>query len=260
MTFSPEVYIFLVTVVTAAAILNGATGFGFAIVFVAGVAAVLDPKVGIIVLSLVTPVLTSFALYRHRAYRAVTSRLWMLLVFAIVGSVIGTQILIVLPSYILAILLGIFVFWYALSSIRTGAMQLDPRWERYASPAVGLLGGVVNGTVGASGPVIGSYLVAIGLKGRDWIFAITVIFWTMSVIRVATLAIAGQYTADVVLLGLGLAVPAYLFQAVGFRIQGRFAVDTLQRLILVILLVASAILLWRGIAQFLGVWMAGGTA
>lgn len=110
----------------------------------------------------------------------------------------------------------------------------------------------MNGTVGASGPVIASYVVAIGLKGRDWVFAISVTFWTMSVIRVATLALADQYEPEVVLLGLGLAIPAYLSQAVGFRIQTRSSVETFSRIILIILVIASLNLLWRGISQALG--------
>ncbi len=251
MIFAPETYLFLVVVVLGAAFLNGAVGYGFAVVAVGGFAFVLDPKIGIIVLSLITPVLTTLQLRRHWAFRGVTRRIPVLIAAAMVGSVLGTQLLIILPSYVLAILLAIFALWYAVSSIRRGPMRLPPERERYAAPPVGLLAGIVNGTVGASGPVLGSYLLAIGLRGREWVFAISLVFWSMSFVRTTTLAATGQYQAEIVLLGLALAVPAYLAQRGGFAMQARLSAETFQRVILIVLLLSGANLLWRGIGQAL---------
>jgi uncharacterized protein len=250
-TFPPEVYAFLVVVVCAAAFLNGAAGFGFAIGAVAGFSLVLDPKLGIILLSVITPVLSSLQLRRHWQFRAVTSRMRALLVAGLIGSVVGTQLLIILPSWVLAVLLGLFALWYVTSSLKRGPMRLAPRHERYAAPIVGFVGGVVNGTVGASGPVLGSYMLAVGMKGREWVFAISLSFFTMSCIRVATLGIAGQYQVEIVVLGLALAVPAYFLQAAGFAVQARFSIEAFQRIVLIVLLAASVNLLWRGISQAL---------
>lgn len=85
---------------------------------------------------------------------------------------------------------------------------------------------------------------AIGLKGREWIFAISIVFWSMSFVRITTLAIAGQYRLEIVLLSFALAAPAYVAQAGGFAVQTRFSPETFQRIVLLILLVASANLLW----------------
>jgi len=249
MTFAPEVYVLLVAVTLGAGFLNGAAGYGFAFVAVIGFALVLDPKLAVIVISLITPVLTTVQLRRHWAFRRVTGRLKALLAASMVGTVLGTQLLIFLPSYVLAIVLAIFALWYAISSIRGGPRLMSARVERYAGPPVGLLAGIVNGTVGASGPVLGSYLLALNLKGRDWIFAISLVFWTMSLVRMVALAATDQYRLEIVLLGLGLAVPAYLAQLGGFAMQARLPADTLQRIILLILLLSGANLLWRGLNQ-----------
>ena len=251
MTFAPEQYVLLVAVVLVAGFLNGAAGYGFAFVSVIGFALVLDPKLAVIVISLITPVLTTFQLRRHWAFRGVTRRLKALLAASMVGTVVGTQLLILLPGYALAIVLAVFALWYAISSIRGGPRLMSARVERYAGPPVGLLAGIVNGTVGASGPLLGSYLLGMNLRGRDWVFAISLVFWAMSLVRLGTLAATDQYRLEVVLLGLGLAVPAYLAQLGGFALQARLPAATLQRIILVILLVAGVNLLWRGLSQAL---------
>jgi uncharacterized membrane protein YfcA len=128
-------------------------------------------------------------------------------------------------------------------------MLVTPRAERRIAPAVGALAGVSNGALGASGPILGSYLLALGLTGRHFVFAISLTFAVMSAIRVGTLAVLGAYTLTVVLVGLGLALPAWIGQRLGFWLQGRLSPQAFQRVILVALLAASANLLYRGITQ-----------
>ena len=247
----PEVDATIVAVVIAAAILNGAVGYGFAVVAVAGFAFVIDARTGIILLSVITPVLTTLQLRRHWPARAVVARIRPVWATAVFGSIAGTQLLILLPGWVLAIVLGLFALWYALSSLRREMHRPPPEHERLVAPGVGFLAGVVNGAVGASGPVLGSYLLAIGLRGRDWIFAISFVFWVMSFVRATTLAVAGAYGPGLVPFGLGLAVLAAISQAGGFMIQRRFSPATFQRIVLVVLLLASANLLVRGISQAL---------
>ena len=245
----PEADATIVAVVIAAAILNGAVGYGFAVVAVAGFAFVIDARTGIILLSVITPILTTLQLRRHWPARAVAGRIRPVWVIAVLGSFVGTQLLIILPAFVLAIALGVFALWYAISSLHRGPMRLAPDRERLVAPGVGLLAGVMNGAVGASGPVLGSYLLAIGLRGREWIFAISFVFWVMSIVRGLTLAVAGAYGPGLVPFGLGLAVVAAISQAGGFAIQRRFSPGTFQRIILVVLLLASANLLVRGIIE-----------
>lgn len=251
MISGPDIIATIVAVVIAAAFLNGAVGYGFAVVAVAGFAFVIDARTAIILLSVITPVLTTLQLRRHWAARAVVARIRAVWATAVVGSIAGTQLLIVLPGWVLSIVLGLFALWYAVSSIRSGPMRLTPERERLAAPGIGLLAGIVNGAVGASGPVLGSYLLAIGLRGRDWIFAISFVFWVMSFVRAGTLAVAGAYGPGLIPFGLGLAIVAATSQAGGFAIQRRFSASMFQRIILVVLLLASANLLVRGIIQAL---------
>jgi uncharacterized protein len=248
-TFEPESWIILLVVACVAALINGAAGFGFALVAVIGFSFVLDPKIGIVVLSVVTPLMNALHVRRQWEHRGVTPRLRPVLITGVIGSITGTQLLILLPSWGLAILLGLFTLWYVGSSMKKGPMLLSKSRERYVAPAVGFVGGISNGTIGAAGPVLGSYLLAIGLTGREWIFAINLLFVTMSMVRIGMLGIAGQYTVAIVLLGLSLILPAFLLQRVGVMIGARMSREAFQRIVMVVLLVASLNLIWRGISQ-----------
>jgi len=239
----------LAIVVFVAAAVNGVAGFGFALVVVAALAVVLEPRPAVVLLSLITPAVQTFQLRHHWAFRSVAGRLVPMLVASVVGTIVGSNLLVILPGYALAIALGLFALWYVIGSLRKTPMLVTERTERRIAPAVGALAGVSNGTLGASGPILGSYLLAIGLTGRQFVFAISLTFMVMSVIRVGTLAILGEYTLTVLALGLGLAVPAWAGQRLGFWLQGRLSPTAFQRVILVALLAASANLLYRGITQ-----------
>lgn len=237
----------LVGIMTVASVLNGIAGFGFALVAVAGMAVLLEPKPAVVLMSLVTPVLTTTQMHYHWAFRQVTRRLPSVLFGAAVGAVVGTQLLIVLPGFVLAIALGAFALWFAVRSLRSEPRRMTSAVERRIAPGVGLIAGITNGSLGASGPILGSYLIAIGLRGREFVFAISVIFGVMAAVRVTTLGIAGEYTAVIVALGIGLAVPAYFSQRLGFWLQGRLSPVGFQYAILIMLFVVSSYLLYRGV-------------
>lgn len=239
----------LTGIMVVASVLNGIVGFGFALVAVAGMAALLEPKPAVVLMSLITPVLTTTQMRYHWAFRRVTSRLTSVLLGATVGAIAGTQLLIVLPGYVLAIALGAFALWFAVRSLRSEPRPMASTVERRIAPGVGLVAGITNGSLGASGPILGSYLIAIGLRGREFVFAISAIFGLMGAVRVATLGVAGEYTVVIVALGLGLAVPAYLGQRVGFWLQGRLSPVGFQYAILIMLFVVSSYLLYQGVSD-----------
>ncbi len=242
----------LVLVMFVAAVVNGVAGFGFALVAVAAMAVVLEPRPAVVLMSVITPLLTALQLRHHWGFRSVAGRMTSLLAGSAIGAAIGSQLLVILPGYVLAIALGLFAIWYVIGSMRATPMSIADSTERRLAPGVGLLAGMSNGALGASGPILGSYLLAIGLSGRQFVFAISTVFAVMSAVRVVTLGALGEYTAVVLVLGASLAVPAFLGQRLGFWLQGRLSPVTFQRVILIALLAASANLLYRGVSQAIG--------
>jgi uncharacterized membrane protein YfcA len=246
---SPGLVATLAVVIFVASTVNGVAGFGFALVAVAALAVVLEPRPAVVLISLITPLLQVFQLRYHWAFRSVARRLVVMLAASLVGTIVGSSLLVVLPGYALAIALGLFALWYVVGSLRKSPMLVTERTERRIAPAVGALAGVSNGALGASGPILGSYLLAIGLTGRHFVFAISLTFAAMSAIRLGTLAVLGEYTLTIVLVGLVLVLPAWLGQRLGFMLQGRLSPRAFQRVILVALLAVSANLLYRGISE-----------
>jgi uncharacterized membrane protein YfcA len=249
MDIDPLVLGLLAVALLAAALMNGLVGFGFALLGVNALALIVGAKSGIVIMSILAPLVSGMQIVRNRSRLGVRRRLGSLLAGAIVGSAIGTQLFVVLPAFVISLALGTFTAWFALTAMRGERPPLAEGTERRLAPFAGLVAGISNGTLGASGPVLGSYLTAIGLRGVDFVAAISLMFFSMGSIRVGLLGALGQYTVSLVLMSLVLFIPSYLGQRAGFWFQGRIRVETLQRAILVVLFLASLNLLIRGVVE-----------
>ena len=251
MDLSPAVIVMLIVAMFVAAFVNGTLGFGFALLAVNVLAVILGAKDGIIVLSLLTPLVSGLHIWRYRRQSATFPRLRALVLAAMIGTVLGARILVLLPGFAISLALGLFTAFDALYELRGRRAPLAIGTERRLAPLAGFAGGVTNGTLGAAGPVLGSYLIAIGLRGAEFAFAISVVFFAMSVVRTAVLAGLDQYTSSIAMLGLALLPPSIVGQRVGFWLRGRLPAETVERAVLIVLLLASLNLLYRGVAGLL---------
>jgi uncharacterized membrane protein YfcA len=251
MDLSLVVLLILVASMFGAAFVNGTVGFGYALLAVNVLAVVLGAKDGVIVLSLMTPIVAGLQTWHFRAHWATAGRLRLLIVAALIGTATGSQILVLLPGYLISLALGLLTVFDVIVELRGKRAPLASRTERRLAPVAGFIGGVSNGALGASGPVFGSYLVAIGLRGGEFVFAISLVFISMSLIRNVVLAGLGQYTMAIAGLALLLLVPSLVGQRIGFWLRGRLPAHAIERAVLILLLVASLNLLYRGIEGLL---------
>lgn len=251
MPVEPGVLALLVAFVAVGAFVNGLIGFGFALVAVNMLASALGAKHGVVVMSLLSPGMSAYQLWHNRDYSAVSSRLRSLLVGAMVGSFIGAQLLVILPGWIISLALGLLTAEFVIETVRHERPPLTATVERRLAPLVGLTSGMVNGALGASGPVAGSYLIAIGLRGREFVFGVSLVFLLQGLVRGATFLTLGQYTWSLLVAALALVVPSFVGQRVGFVFQGRLNPRLFQRIILLVLLFSSANMLLAGVRGLL---------
>jgi uncharacterized membrane protein YfcA len=249
MDLSPPVLVFVVFALFATAIVQGLAALGFALVAVNVLAAAIGARDGIVVVSLLTPFLSGLQLWRFRSHMPAARRVRGFVVAAMLGTAVGAPILVFLPGALISIALGLFTAADAVMELRGPRAPLARHVERWLGPAAGFAGGVTNGTLGASGPILGTYLLAIGVRGTEFAFAIALAFFMMGLVRLAMLGGLGQYTPPVVGLAVLILPLAIVGQRAGFWLRGRVRPELVERVLLVLLLVAAVNLLWRGLGD-----------
>ncbi len=252
----PLVLALLVVTFFGGALINGLIGMGLALVAVNVMANVMEPKSAVVIMSLIAPFMSSYQLWHNWGLIAGWERLRSMILGSIVGSIVGAQLLVMLPAWAIALALGLFTAQFVIDRMRHERPALAHHTERRLAPLVGFVAGTTNSALGASGPVTGSYLLAIGMRGRDFVFGISIVFFVQALVRMGSLAVLGQYTLPLAQLSLVLVWPALLGQYLGQRYQGHVKPTVFQRVLLVVLFVSAANMLLqggRGLVAWLGI-------
>jgi uncharacterized membrane protein YfcA len=246
-SIDPGLLALLVAFILVGAMVNGLIGMGFSLIAVNIIAVALGTKEAVIVMSLVSPVTAGYQLWLNRSVASLWIRLRPVLAGAFVGSLFGAQLLVIAPTWTISLALGAFTVQFVIDRLRTERPRMESGRERRMGPFVGFVSGTTNGALGASGPVIGSFLLAIGLRGKEFVFAVSLVFFLQGIFRGSLFALNGQYTTALVLASLAILIPALLGQQAGLKLRGRVDAKMFQRILLTVLLISSANLLIRGV-------------
>jgi uncharacterized membrane protein YfcA len=241
----------LVVAMFVAGGVSGLTGFGVGTVGSISLAILVGPKPAVILLSILTSFAAGAQVFKFRYELPAVRRLVWLLATALIGAIAGSYLLLWLSYSVLATLVGSFTLIYVLISLSGFRPSVGQRTERLLSPVLGLAAGVINSTVGSSGPVLGPYLLALGLSPAAFAVAISTAFLVMGIVRLATLASLNVYTWSVVAAALGLLVPTFCGQLTGFWLQTRVPKHIFERVVLALLALAAGYLVYKGVASAL---------
>ena len=199
--------------------------------------------------SLVIPNLAmdGIQLRRQGPLGATPRRLAPLLVFTLVGTVIGTKLLVVLSGRAVTLVLGVFVVAFVVFDLVRFSPRVDQRWERMLAAPVGLLAGIMGGITSAPGTPLAVYFIALGMDKREFVRSVAFTFLIVKAVQLATLAWYGLLTGAIVLGSVGLTVAALAGFALGVRLQDKLDQRAFNRAVLVFLALLGVWLVVRAI-------------
>jgi uncharacterized membrane protein YfcA len=191
-------------VVLAAAFVRGYSGFGFAMVGVAGLALVLAPAVAVPVI-LVLEVLVGLLLLppvRHEiAWRPVA----VLAVGAAVTTPIGTYLLASIPADAARIAIAVVIALAALLLLLAGGGRPAPGTA--ATVGVGGVSGLLNGAFGVGGPPIALFFLSGDRRAAVSRASMMAYFLVIDVVALAAFGVGGFVDREV-LVAVAVALPA----------------------------------------------------
>jgi uncharacterized membrane protein YfcA len=221
--------------VFAAAFVKGAIGFGFPTLGTPLLALVVDVKTAVAVLVIPNLVMDGLQLRRQGPLGATPRRLAPLLVFTMLGTIVGTKLLVALSGRTATLILGVFVLGFVLLDLARFSPRVPAGWERLLAPPVGLAAGVMGGITNAPGTALALYFVALGMDKREFVRSIAFTFLVVKGVQLASLGWYGLLGWTLVLGSLGLTAAALAGFGLGVRVQDRLDQRAFNRGVLVFL-------------------------
>lgn len=205
----------------AGALVQSATGFGFALILSPALFAVVDPveAVGsLLVLGLALNLLVLFEDGRpeHVDWRALAP----MLLAALPGLAVGAIALTQLSKEALQVTVGVAVILAAGWQLLGRGRRARPRLGGPAGIAAGFASGVLTTSISVSGPPIVLWLEARGVRPEEFRASLAASFLALNLAGGAVLLAAegaGSFDAGVVAPLLGAVVAGYALGSVGFR-------------------------------------------
>ena len=194
-----------------------------------------DVKTAVAALVIPNLVMDGLQLRRQGPLGATPRRLASLLVFTMLGTIIGTKLLVVLSGRTATLILGAFVLGFVALDLARFSPRVPAGWERLLAPPVGLAAGVMGGITNAPGTALALYFVALGMDKREFVRSIAFTFLVVKGVQLASLGWYGLLGWTLVLGSLGLTAAALAGFGLGVRVQDRLDQRAFNRGVLVFL-------------------------
>lgn len=226
---------------------KGATGAGAPLVAVPIMAAFYDVTMGILMMVIPNIVANAKQVWDYRSKIRPPHVAVMLSIGAVPGMFLGTSMLASAPQGVLQLCLGLFLVGYLILRLIDPKFSISERVAIRLSLPTGILGGIMQGVVGTSGPLALLFLSSQNLARPVFIGTISTFFLTNAVIQAPALWLEGLLTYQWLAISALALVPVWLSMPVGNWAAQKLSSEAFGRWVLVLLAVLAARLIWRGL-------------
>jgi uncharacterized protein len=233
--FSSSHVLIIAVVFFLAGIVKGVTGMGLPTVAMGVLGAVMPPVTAASLLIVPSFVTNIWQLFTGPSFVALVSRLWLMMLGIVVGTVAGSWLLTSANTEWTTIGLGAALALYGGFSLLGRPLSVPSRMERRLSPVIGLTTGVITGGTGVFVIPAVPYLQALGLSKDDLIQALGLSFTISTIALAMGLARGGAFRVESIA-GSTLAIaPALLGMWFGQSVRQRISAAAFRRWFLICL-------------------------
>ena len=230
-------------VVIVAALTHGTMGFGFPLISTPMIAMASDIKTAVLATLVPNLAVNLVSILRGGNWAASLARHWPVAVYVLIGTAIGTRVLILGNPEPLKLLLAVMIVVFLLQRRLRGIdWSWLPRHPRASGAAFGLLGGFLSGTVNVAVPPLVIYFMALGLDALAMTQILNFCFIVGRLTQAATLSAAGELGLATIMATAPLTVASLAALWVGLRLQRRIRPEGFQRILRAALWIMAAIL------------------
>lgn len=224
---------------------KGFAGMGLPLIATPVLAGVFGARPAVVVISI--PILVANSLLLVTGWRIVPTilgRISVILVAGAIGSLVGVALLARLDQRVFAVVIAALVVFFLMRGER---ILGDPgsRRVRVAGPAVGLVGGLLQGSTSIASPLVGSYFHALHVPAKEFVVILAALFELNSMVQIGGFLAFDLITPDLLALGIVSLVPSQLGLLAGIELRGRISAEAFRRAITVLLIASVVNLLWR---------------
>ncbi|PIE61707.1 MAG: hypothetical protein CSA29_01935 [Desulfobacterales bacterium] len=243
MELSVTSIIIYLTVICFAAAIHGAIGIGFLMVATPLLTMAADVKTAILLLVLPTIFINAANVISGGSWAKSHGRYWPLALYSMIGSVLGTRLLLLAPADLFRPLLaGIIILYLNAERIGLGFSWIISR-PKMAMAVFGMVAGVLGGTVNVMLPPLVIFSLETKMNKIAMIQVFNLCLLAGKLGQWAVLIYEGEFTLPVAEAALPLAIIALSVTFASMKLRNRIQAETYRKWLRRLLAVMAGVLL-----------------
>ncbi|MEN8935743.1 MAG: sulfite exporter TauE/SafE family protein [Planktotalea arctica] len=228
---------------------KGVVGFALPLIMISGLSTFLDPQLALagIILPIVAANVTQTLRAGIRPAIAAARQFWRYLIVVCVMILLAAQLVTSLSPQLFSLILGVPVVVLSLIQLAGMTFHIAQRHRWWTEWVAGIISGTMGGLTGNWGSTTVLYLLATDVpRGQQGVVQ-GVIYGLGSLMLLVAHLKSGILNGETAPFSAALLIPSLLGMWIGFAVQDRLPAAVFKRAILVVLLVAGANLIRKGL-------------
>ena len=243
MEFTTEFLIFTSIVIFLSALVQATIGFGFPMIATPLLAMVTDMKTAVIYVAIPTLVINIILIYSEKEFKKAIKTFYPLAIFAMIGSAIGTQILIYTNAEIFKLLLSISIILYLFIQKYKLEFIFIRNNPKSSLVIFGLSAGIIGGLTNVMAPILIIYYLELKYTRKEIIQSANICFFFGKLIQIFLFSIHGSFTQDVLTISFASLVVVVFAMFIGIYIKNRIVENRYNQIIKNLLFLIAFVLL-----------------
>lgn len=220
-----------------AGVVKGVTGMGLPTVAMGVLGAAMSPLTAAAILIIPSFVTNVWQMLAGRDTLRLMRRLWAMMLCIVIGTVLGTRLLVVVDPVWSGRALGFALIVYAAYALFLPTLSLPERLESMLSPVIGMVTGLLTGATGVFTIPAVPYLQSLGLQKDELVQALGLSFTVSTVALAAGLLAHGAFRPGQLGLSLLAVVPALAGMWLGTIARQKISPNAFRRCFLLFLII-----------------------
>jgi uncharacterized membrane protein YfcA len=235
-----EFIIALALIVFISSIVHGSIGFGFGMIATPVIALFTDIQTTIISILIPTMIVNIISILSEGRFFEALKKFWFIILLMIIGSMVGTWLLVYSNSNYFKLLLAFIIFIYLLQSVVNIKATFVSTYPKTSTYSLGIFGGILSGLTNIVAPLMIMYTLELKYTRKDTIQLSNLCFLFTKIGQITVFVYFGEFTAHIfgvsMLSVLVVCIGMYFGTKIKKRIDSKFYTKILKVLLFFIAL------------------------
>lgn len=234
-------------IIFISSLVHGSIGFGFPMIATPLLAMVTDMKTAILYIAIPTLLINLISIYNEGNFFQAVKRFYPLALMGMIGSAIGTQILIYSSTEFFKLLLALSIFLYLFIQKFKIQMHWIEKKKRLSIVVFGLIAGIIGGLTNVMASILIIYSLESKHTKKEIIQSTNLCFLFGKVIQIVLFTIHGSFNQELLMISFSSLIVVAIAMFVGLKVKNKIPQEVYKKVIKVVLFIIASFLVYQTI-------------